>query len=165
MQADSHADVFLRWTSTVVLIETPLNADSAFDRRARRGESDHEAVAHRLHFVPAVLLDLASHQLALNLQANVRCLVSATRPQVGRLYDVGEEERDRALRQDGCHEGPSTTRHARTFSPTPLSACSSRSSNATPADVRARDRTVSDTSTSPGAESPLMREAMFTAPP
>ena len=34
-----------------------------------------------------------------------------------------------------------------------------------PRHVRASDRTVSETSTSPGADSPLMREAMFTAPP
>jgi len=39
------------------------------------------------------------------------------------------------------------------------------SSNRTPADVRASDRIVSDTSASPGADSPLMREAMLTAPP
>src|SRR3990172_4960085 len=60
---------------------------------------------------------------------------------------------------------PSTTAQTRTGSPTPLSDCSPRSSNATPADVRASERTVSHTSTSPGAESPDMREAMFTAPP
>ena len=36
-----------------------------------------------------------------------------------------------------------------------------RSSNATPANVRAIDRTVSETSTSPGAHSLLMREAML----
>ena len=44
------------------------------------------------------------------------------------------------------------TANSRCGSPTPFSACSPRSSNATPADVRARPRTVSDTSTSPGAE-------------
>ena len=38
-------------------------------------------------------------------------------------------------------------------------------SKRTPADVRASERTVSDTSTSPGVERPLMREAIFTAPP
>ncbi len=63
------------------------------------------------------------------------------------------------------HHWPSTTAHTRTFSPTPFSACSPRSSNRTPADVRARPRTVSETRTSPGAERPLIREAMFTAPP
>ena len=60
---------------------------------------------------------------------------------------------------------PPRTAHTRTASPTPFSACSPRSSNRTPADVRASDRTVSDTSTSPAADSPLIREAMFTAPP
>src|SRR5439155_24278022 len=63
------------------------------------------------------------------------------------------------------HHSPSTTAHTRTGSPMPLSACSPRSSKATPADVRASDRTVSETSTSPGAERALMREAMLTAPP
>src|SRR6266566_3106475 len=63
------------------------------------------------------------------------------------------------------HHWPSTTAHTRTASATPFSACSPRSSNRTPADVRASERTVSDTSTSPGAESPLMREAILTAPP
>src|SRR6266571_8437119 len=63
------------------------------------------------------------------------------------------------------HHSPSITAHTRTASPTPFSACSPRSSNLTPADVRASDRTVSETRTSPGAESPLMREAMLTAPP
>src|SRR5438876_12439616 len=63
------------------------------------------------------------------------------------------------------HHSPSRTAHTRTPSPTPLNVCSPRSSKRTPADVRANDRTVSDTSTSPGADSPLMREAMLTAPP
>jgi hypothetical protein len=60
---------------------------------------------------------------------------------------------------------PSVTAQTRTASPTPFSDCSPRSSNVTPADVRASERTVSDTSTSPGADSPLMRAAMLTAPP
>ena len=34
-----------------------------------------------------------------------------------------------------------------------------------PPDVRASERTVSDTSTSPATDSPTIREAMFTAPP
>src|SRR5439155_19520101 len=63
------------------------------------------------------------------------------------------------------HHSPSPTVHTRIGSPTPFSACSPRSSKATPAEVRASDRTVSETSTSPGADSPLIREAMFTAPP
>ena len=63
------------------------------------------------------------------------------------------------------YASPSRTTHTRTASPTPFSACSPRSSNVTPADVRASERTVSDTSTSPAADSPLIREAMFTAPP
>src|SRR5438093_4494205 len=50
---------------------------------------------------------------------------------------------------------PATTAQTRTASPTPFSACSPRSSNRTPADVRASERTVSETSTSPEAESPL----------
>ncbi len=65
----------------------------------------------------------------------------------------------------GCITRPPRTAHTRTGSPTPFSACSPRSSNGTPADVRASERTVSETSTSPGADSPLMREAMLTAPP
>src|SRR5439155_3041112 len=63
------------------------------------------------------------------------------------------------------HPPPSTTAHTRTGSPTPLRACSPRSSNCAPADVRASPRTMSETSTSPGADRPLMREAMLTAPP
>src|SRR6266567_1515442 len=57
------------------------------------------------------------------------------------------------------------TAQTRTGSSMPLRVCSPRSSNRTPAEVRASERTVSDTSTSPGAERPLMREAMLTAPP
>lgn len=34
-----------------------------------------------------------------------------------------------------------------------------------PTDVRASERTVSETSTWPSADSPAIREAMFTAPP
>src|SRR5438128_5079726 len=55
--------------------------------------------------------------------------------------------------------------NTRTGSPTPLSACSPRSSNTTSAEVRARPRTMSETSTSPGTERPAIREAMLTAPP
>jgi len=57
------------------------------------------------------------------------------------------------------------TAHTRTASPTPFSDCSPRSSNDTPAEVRASERTVSETSTSPAADSPAIREAMLTAPP
>src|SRR5207249_3595598 len=57
------------------------------------------------------------------------------------------------------------TAYTRTASPIPFSANSPRSSNTTPADVRARSATVRDTSTRPGADSPQMREAMLTAPP
>src|SRR2546425_2992908 len=63
------------------------------------------------------------------------------------------------------HHSPSRTAQTRTASPTPFSACSPRSSNRTPAEVRASERTVSETSTSPGADSPLIRAAMLTAPP
>src|SRR5439155_23076451 len=64
------------------------------------------------------------------------------------------------------HHAPlSLTAQTLTASPTPFNSCSPLSSNRTPADVRANDRTVSETSTSPGADSPLMREAMLTAPP
>ena len=63
------------------------------------------------------------------------------------------------------HHSFSRTAHTRTVSPTPFSACSPRSSNRTPELVRASERTVSDTSTSPGADSPLIREATLTAPP
>src|SRR5437870_4017493 len=57
------------------------------------------------------------------------------------------------------------TAHTPTASDTPFSRWSPRSSNATPAEVRASDRTVSETSTSPTADSPAIRDAMFTAPP
>src|SRR3989449_2887425 len=63
------------------------------------------------------------------------------------------------------HHAPSSFAHSRTRSPTPFSDCSPRSSNMTPALVRARPRTISETRTSPGADRPLMREAMLTAPP
>jgi hypothetical protein len=63
------------------------------------------------------------------------------------------------------HQSASRTAHTRIFSSTPFSACSPRSSNFTPAEVRARPRTMSETSTSPGAERLLIREAMLTAPP
>src|SRR6266545_7019658 len=61
------------------------------------------------------------------------------------------------------HSPPSRTAHARTGSPTPFSLRLPRLSNDTPPDVRARPRTMSETSTSPGADSPLMRDATFTA--
>src|SRR3990172_1753892 len=41
------------------------------------------------------------------------------------------------------HHASSRTAHTRTDSPTPFSACSPRSSNRTPADVRASERTLS----------------------
>src|SRR5207244_1216485 len=63
------------------------------------------------------------------------------------------------------YASPSRTTHTLTGSATPLSFRLPRSSHRTPALVRARPRTMSDTSTSPGADSPLMREAMLTAPP
>src|SRR6266542_4815488 len=63
------------------------------------------------------------------------------------------------------HHSPSRTAQIRTGSPTPFTFRLPRSSNCTPAEVRASERTVSDTSTSPGAERPLMREAILTAPP
>jgi hypothetical protein len=63
------------------------------------------------------------------------------------------------------HHSFTLTAHTRTGSPTPFSACSPRSPKVTPADVRASPRTISETSTSPGSERPLMREAMLTAPP
>ena len=60
---------------------------------------------------------------------------------------------------------PVTTTNTRTASSTPFISCSPRSSNATPADVRASSRTVPDTSVSPAAEAAATRAAMFTAPP
>src|SRR3990172_931211 len=50
---------------------------------------------------------------------------------------------------------PSRTTQPRTGPPPPFSVCSPRSSNVTPADVRASERPVSETRTSPGAERPL----------
>src|SRR5438132_8185324 len=55
------------------------------------------------------------------------------------------------------HQSAPRTAQTRTGSPTPLSDCSPRSSKRAPADVRASERTVSETSTSPGTESPLPR--------
>lgn len=94
---------------------------------------------------------------------------------------IGREDHRHAFADDGVgnvgavsasdvldlrlHHSPSRSAHTRTSSPTPFSACSPRSSNRTPADVRASERTVSDTGTSPGADSPLIRAAMLTAPP
>src|SRR3989304_5983926 len=63
------------------------------------------------------------------------------------------------------HQAPSRTAKSRCGSLTPLSACSPRSSKRTPADVRASERTVSETSTSPGAERAENTAAMMTAPP
>jgi hypothetical protein len=80
---------------------------------------------------------------------------------VGDIYTIG---RLRVLHLR-FHQSPPRTAHTRTGSPTPLSACSPRSSKRTTADVRARERTVSETNISPGAASPAMREAMLTAPP
>src|SRR5206468_10599440 len=73
--------------------------------------------------------------------------------------------RSRVLDSRCGHHSGARTAHTRTRSPTPFSACSPRSSKVAPADVRASERTVSETSTSPGADRPLMREAMLTAPP
>src|SRR3989304_9585528 len=63
------------------------------------------------------------------------------------------------------HQSPPRTANSRCASPTPFSSCSPRSSKDTPADVRARPRTGSDTSTSPGAEAAAIRAARVTAPP
>src|SRR3989304_5441169 len=63
------------------------------------------------------------------------------------------------------HHASSRTAHTRTGSPPPLSDCSPRSSQDKPPAGRGSGRTVPDTSTSPGADSPLTRAAMLTAPP
>src|SRR3989304_1347152 len=62
-------------------------------------------------------------------------------------------------------ESKDLTAYSRCGSPTPFSVCSPRSSNDTPAEVRASPRTVSDTSTSPGADAAAILAAMLTAPP
>src|SRR5947208_14463843 len=59
------------------------------------------------------------------------------------------------------HASSVRTAHTRTGSPTPFSDGSPLSSNATPAEVRARERTVSDTSTSPGADTPVTHDPML----
>jgi hypothetical protein len=87
---------------------------------------------------------------------------SSAHSPVGNVHAIA---RLRVLDAGLRHASPSRTTHTRTASPTPFSACSPRSSKRTPADVRASERTVSDTSTSPAADSPLIRAAMFTAPP
>jgi len=66
---------------------------------------------------------------------------------------------------NGASYARQRTSYTRTASSIPLRACSPRSSNSTSADVRANPRTMSDTSTWPGADSPQMRDAMLTAPP
>src|SRR5262245_38468540 len=81
------------------------------------------------------------------------------------VSDVCPTARSDVLNARCVHHSPSRTAQTRTGSPTPFSACSPLSSNETPAEVRARSRTVCETSTSPGGDSPLMREATFTAPP
>ena len=115
---------------------------------------------HRFHQVPEHLplkLDVTQRWRGRDDQGR-----ALTRSGVGDAHAVtGLHVLDARLH----HSPPFRTTHTRTASPTPFSACSPRSSNRTPADVRASERTVSDTSTSPGAERPLIREAMLTAPP
>ena len=65
--------------------------------RSGRDEGDHEAVAHGLDLVAAVLADLGAHEVCLRLQEGVGGLVAAGRPQVGRLFDVSEEQGDGAF--------------------------------------------------------------------
>jgi len=82
-------------------------------------------------------------------------------------HDICEEDCDGAFGRLLRHGAASSQRtsYTRTGSETPFSSRSPRSSNETPAEVRARSRTVPETSVSPAAASPATRDAMFTAPP
>ena len=133
---------------------------------ALRGDTEggHEAIAKSLDLTTAVGLHLLAQQIEVVADYVLSSDVALSGLEGSGADDVGEEDGDDAFRLVLCRHACCTT-HTRITSPTPLSACSPRSSNVTPADVRASDRTVSDTSTSPVADSPLIRAATFTAPP
>ncbi len=92
------------------------------------------------------------------------CAILRNKRQLLRVTPLNKERLEPVLRS---HQSSpfAFTANSRCASSIPRSSVSPRSSNDTSADVRARPRTVSDTSTSPGAEAPAIRAAMLTAPP
>jgi len=86
-------DAVARWEARNVHKLVAEEAQRNEDRRKSR-----MIAFTRVDLMRAVLSDLRAHELPLRLQEGVRRFVAATGPQVGRLFDVGEEQRDGALR-------------------------------------------------------------------
>ena len=68
-------------------------------RPPRRGERDHQAIAHGLDFVATVLGDLLAHQLLVGPQDLARGVIAETHRQVSRPDDIGEEDGDSTFGQ------------------------------------------------------------------
>jgi hypothetical protein len=69
------------------------SGDLTVDRTSSRAEGDHETVAHGLHFLPAVFFDVWADQVEMSTHYPVRGFIAATRPQLARSDDVGEQNR------------------------------------------------------------------------
>src|SRR3990172_1145061 len=87
----------------VVLGDGPLNSDRAGQSRGGALEGDHEAVAHRLHFGTAVAAHLFPHQGVVDAQDLLGPLIAQGFGQLGRSYEVREQEGDNRLPSDRGH--------------------------------------------------------------
>ena len=81
-----------------VVGDRTLDVESALDAMTRRAEADHEAVAEALDPAPGVLGDLLVDDRLVRPHDLVRGGEASRRQEACRLLDVGEHDRDRALR-------------------------------------------------------------------
>ena len=95
----------LRGMRAVAVVDRELDLAGARHRAPRRLERDHEAVAQPLHDDAAVALDQLERALLDLAPDGVRDLVAELLVQLGRLDEVGEQHRDRALGQRCRRDG------------------------------------------------------------
>src|SRR5260370_608982 len=85
------------WVRLAVVGDRSLDVERALDRVPRRAEAHHHAVAETLDAPSRVLGDLLADDGLVGLHDLVRLGEAARRQQVGRAFDVGEHDRDRAF--------------------------------------------------------------------
>jgi len=77
-----------------VLLQRPLDADGAGHGPPRRGEGDHEAVAHCLDLVALVVTHVSAHEVLVRPQYLSRRFVAPAGRQIRRAFNVREEDGD-----------------------------------------------------------------------
>ena len=80
-----------------MLGERALDGDGAVEALLRGLEGDHEAVAHGLHFVAVVGLELLADEGVVLAQELLPRLVAEALGEHGRVFDVAEHDRDGAV--------------------------------------------------------------------